>query len=81
LTIKDIPTATDELKYKVHRARMQVNELPDMQRSIAEQEEEIRELEVRIAKQSKVLEDLRDVGIKVKQVREKGSKEGDAMET
>jgi small-conductance mechanosensitive channel len=64
LTIKDIPTATDDLKHKLQRARAQVKELPDIDRSVAEQEEEIRELEERIRRQREVLEQLKDAGIK-----------------
>ncbi|KIN00844.1 hypothetical protein OIDMADRAFT_93422, partial [Oidiodendron maius Zn] len=62
LTIKDIPAATDQLKHKLQRARAQVKELPDIDRSITEQQEEIRELEERIAKQRDVLEKLRQAG-------------------
>ncbi|KAL3426217.1 hypothetical protein PVAG01_03009 [Phlyctema vagabunda] len=66
ITIKDIPSATDGLKHKIQRARAQVKQLPDMQSSIAEQEEEIRELEEKIRKQRAVLEDLRKAGLKAK---------------
>ncbi|KAF5024915.1 hypothetical protein F66182_2999 [Fusarium sp. NRRL 66182] len=60
LSHKDVPTATDGLKHKVQRARAQVRELPDMDRSIAEQNEEIRDLENRIEKQRALLQRLRD---------------------
>ena len=78
LTIKDIPTATDGLKHKLQRARAQVKELPDIERSAAEQEHEIRELEVRIARQRDVLETLRRAGIAARRDREAGA---DAMQT
>ncbi|TVY57840.1 hypothetical protein LCER1_G000955 [Lachnellula cervina] len=81
LTIKDIPTATDEIKHKLQKARMQVKDLPDMDRSIPEQEEEIAELEDKVRRQREVLESLRDVGIKAKGEREQREREGeDAMD-
>lgn len=48
------------MKHKLQRARNQVRELPDMDRSVAEQNEEIRELESRIEKQRALLQRLRD---------------------
>lgn len=60
LSFKDVPGATDGLKHKLQRARAQVRELPDMNRPIAEQAEEIRELEARIEMQRAVLQKLRD---------------------
>ncbi|KAH6677505.1 RNA polymerase II transcription mediator complex subunit 9-domain-containing protein [Halenospora varia] len=77
LTIKDIPAATDELKHKVQKARAQVKELPDMDRTITEQEDEIRELEEKIARQREVLVSLRDVGAATKRDREKRERDGD----
>jgi len=60
-----------------------VKELPDMDRSVAEQEEEIRELEERIRQQREVLEGLRDVGLAAKREREQRERESgaDVMET
>ena len=80
LTIKDIPTATDGLKHKIQKARAQIRELPDMDRSIGEQEEEMRELEAKIAKQMEVLEGLKDVGVAMRREREQ-REGGNAMET
>ncbi|KAF4979848.1 hypothetical protein FZEAL_4014 [Fusarium zealandicum] len=60
LSFKDVPGATDGLKHKLQRARAQVRELPDMNRSIAEQTEEIRDLENRIQMQRILLQRLRD---------------------
>ncbi|GKT99454.1 microtubule-associated protein [Fusarium langsethiae] len=60
LSFKDVPGATDGLKHKLQRARAQVRGLPDMDRSIAEQNDEIRELETRIEKQRALLQRLRD---------------------
>jgi hypothetical protein len=81
LTIKDIPTATDQLKHKLQKARVQVKELPDIDRSIAEQEEEIRELEERIAKQRDVLETLRLAGVAAARSGQGSNNTADAMET
>ncbi|KAF5668192.1 mediator subunit Med9 [Fusarium heterosporum] len=60
LSFKDVPGATDGLKHKLQRARAHARELPDMDRSIAEQDSEIRELEDRIEKQRALLQRLRD---------------------
>jgi hypothetical protein len=62
LTIKEIPTATDNLKHKLQKARARIRNLPDMQRSTEQQEEEIRQLEGRIARQQEVLGRLREMG-------------------
>ena len=78
LTLKDIPTATDELKHKLRKARVQVKELPDVQRSIAEQELEIRELEERIREQRRVLEGLRDMGMAARRDKEQRERDGGA---
>jgi hypothetical protein len=58
LTIKDIPAATDGLKHRLQKARVAVKELPDLNRSLKEQEEEIRELEDKITRQREVLKSL-----------------------
>jgi hypothetical protein len=79
LAVKDIPAATDELKHKLQKARAQVKGLPDIDRTLAEQEEEIRELEGKIGKQRGVLEELKEVGLKAKREREEGEK-GEVME-
>lgn len=63
LALKDVPSAADALKHKLQRARSQVKALPDMARTIAEQEAEIRALEARIEKQREVLEQFRGSGI------------------
>jgi hypothetical protein len=63
LTLKDIPTATDKLKHKLQTVRVQIRGFPDVGRTIAEQEEEIAELEARMGKQREVLERLREVGM------------------
>jgi uncharacterized coiled-coil protein SlyX len=52
--------------------------LPDMQRGIGEQEDEIKELEDKIAEQRQVLERLKELGLKIAAQRDT---EGDVMET
>lgn len=79
LSIKDIPAATDDLKHKLQKARAQVKELPDIDRTLAEQEEEIQELEEKIRKQREVLERLKEVGLAAKREREAREK-GQVME-
>ncbi|KAG5930275.1 hypothetical protein E4U42_002487 [Claviceps africana] len=64
LSFKDVPGATDGLKHKLQQARAQVRLLPDMDRSIEEQNREIQNLESRIEKQRTLLESLRDGGLK-----------------
>ncbi|KAH7369880.1 RNA polymerase II transcription mediator complex subunit 9-domain-containing protein [Rhexocercosporidium sp. MPI-PUGE-AT-0058] len=83
LTIKDIPAATDGIKHKLQKARVLVKELPDMERSVEEQEEEMRELEERIQRQRDILVQLRDVGLGIRRERELRGRNGgvDVMET
>ncbi|KAG6010564.1 hypothetical protein E4U21_005917 [Claviceps maximensis] len=64
LSFKDVPGATDGLKHKLQQAHAQVRLLPDMERSIEEQDREIQHLEKRIEKQRNLLESLRDGGLK-----------------
>jgi len=60
-----------------------VKELPDMERSVEEQEEEMAELEEKIRKQRDVLRRLREVGLEIKKGRELRQQNGgrDAMES
>ncbi|KKA27011.1 hypothetical protein TD95_000532 [Thielaviopsis punctulata] len=62
LLLKDLPTATDPIKHKLQKARVQVKALSDMNRTIADQEEEIADLEKRILLQQEVLEKLKASG-------------------
>ncbi|KAK0113680.1 hypothetical protein ONS95_013928 [Cadophora gregata] len=82
LGIKDIPAATDGIKHKLQKARGLVKELPDMERSVKEQEEEMMALEERIGKQRKILEQLREAGLDIKREREvrENHRTADAME-
>lgn len=56
-----------------------MKELPDIDRGLAEQEEEIRELEEKIRRQREVLEGLKGVGLAATRERE-GRENGQAME-
>ncbi|KAK7423172.1 hypothetical protein QQZ08_009168 [Neonectria magnoliae] len=78
LSFKEVPNATDGLKHKLQRARAQVRALPDMDRTIAEQSEEIKDLESRIEMQRALLQRLRDEAA-AREGREEGA--GDKMES
>ncbi|KAG9243001.1 RNA polymerase II transcription mediator complex subunit 9-domain-containing protein [Calycina marina] len=71
ISTRDLPGATDELKHKLQKARMQVKELPDIERSVKNQEEEIARLEERIGRQKEMLGRLRQVGEEAMRVRER----------
>ncbi|CAD6503040.1 BgTH12-02711 [Blumeria graminis f. sp. triticale] len=62
LSAKDIPPATDELKQQLQKAHLQIKQLPDIDRTISEQEEEIVELEEKISQQREVIKKLRVLG-------------------
>ncbi|KAI0154536.1 RNA polymerase II transcription mediator complex subunit 9-domain-containing protein [Xylariaceae sp. FL1272] len=63
LTLKDIPVATGSLKHQFQKTRGLVrSQLPDLDRTVMEQEAEIERLEERIRRQGVVLGALRDVG-------------------
>lgn len=63
LATKDLIAATDPLKHKIQRARAAVHTLPDVDRTISQQEAEIREWEEKIARQREVLQQLKEFGI------------------
>ncbi|KAM3083340.1 hypothetical protein ACMFMG_003993 [Clarireedia jacksonii] len=73
----DIFTATDGIKHKLQKARAGVKELPDMHRSIEEQQEEMKEYEEKIKQQKQVLQLLMNAGMEMKKEKEAR----DAMET
>jgi hypothetical protein len=62
LAPKDLPTAVLDVKMRIRAALRAVEGLPDVERGLDEQEEEIRELEERIERQKAVLRGLKDVG-------------------
>lgn len=59
---KDLPTEVLQVKAKIRKALKELEKLPDMERSIADQEEEIKELEEREKKQREVLKQLQEWG-------------------
>ncbi|KAK7707576.1 hypothetical protein SLS64_007095 [Diaporthe eres] len=63
LSTKDLTAATDPLKHKIQRARAAVHTLPDITRTIPEQEAEIKEWQDKIESQRKVLQQLKEFGI------------------
>lgn len=63
LSTKDVPAATDHLKHKIQRARAAVHTLPDIRRTIPDQEAEIAALEDKIAQQRAVLLQLKEFGL------------------
>lgn len=64
LTLKQFSAATDPLKHALQRARQQVRELPDIKRSVEDQEKEIEKLEERKRKQKDVLRQLHGMGVR-----------------
>ena len=52
---KDLPTEILEIKRKIRRALKDLEQLPDMERSVEEQNEEIEALEGRIARQREIV--------------------------
>lgn len=58
LDIKDLPTATSSVKIRIQKARSIVEGLPDVQRSVEEQQDEIDELEDRVARLRSVIADF-----------------------
>lgn len=63
LSTKDLAAATDPLKHKIQRARAAVHTLPDITRTIPEQEAEIREWQDKIERQRETLLKLKEFGI------------------
>ncbi|KAI9929228.1 hypothetical protein ASPWEDRAFT_168932 [Aspergillus wentii DTO 134E9] len=58
LDIKDLPTEASSIKIRIQKAHNVVSNLPDVERSVAEQETEIEELEDRIARLQSVISDF-----------------------
>ncbi|TPX18195.1 uncharacterized protein E0L32_002704 [Thyridium curvatum] len=87
LHLKDVPSATDALRVKLQRARAQIRSLPDVGRTVAQQEEELRELEDRMRRQKVLMEQLQKVGVRFGSEEEEAAAPtpqvgaGDKMET
>ena len=58
LDIKDLPTEASSIKIRIQKAQGVVEGLPDVLRSVTEQEQEIEELEDRIARLQSVISDF-----------------------
>lgn len=63
LSTKDLPGAIDPLKRKLQQARAAVHTLPDISRTIPEQEAEMRAIEERIENQRAALRQLKEYGL------------------
>ncbi|EKD15083.1 uncharacterized protein L3040_003716 [Drepanopeziza brunnea f. sp. 'multigermtubi'] len=78
LTVRDLPAATDGLKHNLQKAKVLLKQLPDLERSIKEQEDEMRDLEAKVGEQKAVLAQLVEVGASVKREREQRNRNGRA---
>ncbi|KAK1829402.1 RNA polymerase II transcription mediator complex subunit 9-domain-containing protein [Podospora conica] len=63
LQVKELPAATDSLKHKLQRARAAARQLPDISRTIAQQQAEIEELEARRRTQLRELARIKGEGL------------------
>lgn len=58
LDVKNLPTETHSIKIRIQKARAVVEGLPDMQRSVEDQEHEISELEDRVSRLRSAISDF-----------------------
>jgi hypothetical protein len=58
---KDLPNEVIAIKSRIRRALRELEKLPDMDRSVEDQEAEIKKLEQKAGKQKEVLQKLGDV--------------------
>ncbi|OJJ51399.1 hypothetical protein ASPZODRAFT_138497 [Penicilliopsis zonata CBS 506.65] len=58
LDAKDLPTESSAIKIRIQKARAVVDSLPDVHRSVTEQEREMKDLEDRIARLRSVIADF-----------------------
>ena len=63
LSVKDLPSATDNLKHKLQRARASMRTMPDMRRTVAQQEGEIAQLRERRRRQAEMLARTQEDGL------------------
>jgi hypothetical protein len=61
LNPKDLPTAALEIKGRIRNALREIGKLPDTDRSIEQQEQDIAELQEKIEKQKAVLQRLAEI--------------------
>ncbi|KAM7186994.1 RNA polymerase II transcription mediator complex subunit 9 domain containing protein [Naviculisporaceae sp. PSN 640] len=78
ISVKELTAATDAIKHKLQRARAAVKTLPDMNRTIEQQEAEIHELEARKKKQIAMLAKIREEGLQFART-SRDEAEGDRM--
>lgn len=67
LNPKDLPLATLNVKARIRSALKELEKLPDMDRTVQEQQEEMEELEVKIKKQREMLRGLADVASRMEE--------------
>ncbi|KAF3059194.1 putative microtubule-associated protein [Daldinia childiae] len=75
LALKEIPPAADVLKHRFQRARVLIRGLPDMSRTIPNQETEIAALEARLARQRDMLDKLREMGAQLAAQQDDGDRD------
>ncbi|KAI8963582.1 RNA polymerase II transcription mediator complex subunit 9-domain-containing protein [Daldinia sp. FL1419] len=75
LALKEIPPAADVLKHRFQRARVLIRGLPDMTRTITDQEAEIAALEERLGKQKDMLDKLREMGARLAAQQDDGDRD------
>jgi hypothetical protein len=80
LSLKQFPAATDPIKHSLQRARQHMRALPDIKRSVEEQEKEIQRLEEKREKQREQLEKLRGFGAGITFKEKDGEKKGEERE-
>ncbi|KAF3922630.1 hypothetical protein ABW21_db0200619 [Orbilia brochopaga] len=61
LETKDVDAEASRIRIKIQKARVILGELPDISRTIEQQEEEMKALELKIAKQREVLGRIRQL--------------------
>ncbi|KAK5277640.1 hypothetical protein LTR16_009538, partial [Cryomyces antarcticus] len=59
LDIQQLATESSSIKARIRKALAAVRALPDMERTVEEQEEEIEYLESKIRRQRRIIEDMR----------------------
>ncbi|KAK5661748.1 hypothetical protein OQA88_9849 [Cercophora sp. LCS_1] len=79
LSVKELPIATDNLKHKLQRARAAVKTLPDVSRTLVQQEEEIAELEGKKRQQLEMLQRIKGARLQFDIGEETKTEEGERM--
>ncbi|KAK4192170.1 RNA polymerase II transcription mediator complex subunit 9-domain-containing protein [Podospora australis] len=79
LSVKELPSATDNLKHKLQRAKVALKTLNDIQRVTTQQEAEIQALRERRKKQAEMLAKIQEEGIQFARVVGAEHGDGDRM--